>query len=212
MLIDSGATLVMIGDSITDAGRDRPVGMDEGIGWGYVRIVASMLAASYPERRIQVLNTGISGNTVRDLDRRWSSDVIALKPTWLSVMIGTNDVWRYFDPENQFSAVDFDEFETTYRNLLGQVQPSLKGTVLMTPFYVQSDRREAMRSRMDQYGKIVKKIADDTGSLFADTQAEFNTAMEHINPLDLAPDGVHPTLYGSGVLARAFLKAIEFEI
>jgi lysophospholipase L1-like esterase len=210
MLINSGATLVMIGDSITDAGRERPVGMGEGIGWGYVRIVASMITAKYPERKIQVLNTGISGNTIRDLDARWQTDVINLKPTWLSVMIGTNDVWRYFDPANLAHAVPHDEFESTYRRLLNQIQPALEGIVLMTPFYVEPDRREAMRSRMDQYGKIVKTISEDLNCHFVDTQAEFNRGMEHINPLEIAADRVHPSNIGSGILANGFLKAIEF--
>ena len=40
---------------------------------------------------------GLSGNTIRDLSDRWDSKYYELKPDWLSIMIGINDVWRQFD-------------------------------------------------------------------------------------------------------------------
>ena len=55
------------------------------------------LGSGDPPHSIRVLNTGVSGNTVRDLDARWQRDALDLKPDWLSVMIGINDVWRQFD-------------------------------------------------------------------------------------------------------------------
>ena len=82
MKIDEHSKLVMIGDSITDSGRTQPVGegLFEAHGKGYVAYVAGLLAASYPERRIRIVNMGTSGNTVRDLKARWQRDVMDLKP------------------------------------------------------------------------------------------------------------------------------------
>jgi lysophospholipase L1-like esterase len=70
--------LVMVGDSITDAGRARPVGEGRGdaIGKGYVMMVEALLGAVYPDQWIRVVNQGISGNTVRDLKARWQTDVL----------------------------------------------------------------------------------------------------------------------------------------
>src|SRR5690349_1984671 len=98
MIIQPDSKLVMIGDSITDCGRARPVGEGpyEGLGAGYVALVDGLINAASPELRIRVVNMGISGNTVRDLKARWKSDVLDLEPDWLSVMIGINDVWRHF--------------------------------------------------------------------------------------------------------------------
>ena len=33
-------------------------------------------------------NRGISGNTLRDLEKRWEEDVIGMKPDVLSVLVG----------------------------------------------------------------------------------------------------------------------------
>src|SRR5262245_14983449 len=97
--IQPASKLVLIGDSITDCERARPVGegLFAALGKGYVSLVDSLLQSTYPQQGIRVVNMGISGNTVRDLKDRWSSDVLALEPDWLSIMIGINDVWRHFD-------------------------------------------------------------------------------------------------------------------
>src|SRR6476646_8582567 len=148
----------MIGDSITDCERARPVG--EGLfgaqGKGYVSLVDALLGAVYPQHAIRVVNMGASGNTVRDLKSRWQTDVLDLKPDCLSVMIGTNDIWRQFDiPRQKETHVYPEEYERIYSELLQQTRPQLKGLVLMTPFYMEPNKQDAMRAQMDRYGAIV---------------------------------------------------------
>ncbi len=62
----------MIGDSITDCERARPVGegLFDAFGKGYVSFVDGLLQARYLARGIRVVNMGLSGNTVRDLQGR----------------------------------------------------------------------------------------------------------------------------------------------
>jgi lysophospholipase L1-like esterase len=212
MKIAKGSTLLMVGDSITDVGRLRPVGEREGLGIGYVYFIGSLMGATYPDRLIRVLNVGNGGDTVRDLSNRWQSDVIQHKPQWVSVMIGTNDVWRQFDsiatPE---AAVQPDEFEATYTRLVRETRPNLAGMVLMSPFYVEPNQTEPMRARMDEYRNIVRRIADGHDCIFVDTQKYFDDACRYVYPGTLAGDRVHPSMYGAAILARAFLNAVDFE-
>ena len=99
MLLEDGQKILFAGDSVTDDGRARPVGEGNwaALGNGFVRLIDSCLAAEYPERKIHTVNMGISGNTSRDLLARWETDVNALKPDWVVLCIGFNDVWRQFD-------------------------------------------------------------------------------------------------------------------
>ena len=214
MKIGAKQKLVMIGDSITDAGRARPIGEGGGqLGNGYVAMVDALIGGAYPERLIRVVNVGTSGHTVRDLKNRWRTDVLDLKPDWLSVMIGTNDVWRQFDaPKFPDLAVHPEEYERTYDEILTAVRSSLKGLVLMTPFYVEPNRQEPMRARMDQYGAIVKKLAAKHDAIFVDTQAAYDKALTTLYPGQFAGDRVHPNAHGSAILALAFLKAIGFSV
>ena len=122
MKIEADSTLVMIGDSITDCGREYPIGRwPNGLGVGYVPMIAKILGAACPQQPVDVINTGISGNTVRNLDERWDTDVLELKPDWLSVMIGINDVWRQFDaPDNPESHVYLPDYEALLDGLLAK--------------------------------------------------------------------------------------------
>lgn len=205
-----GGTLLFIGDSITDAGRARPVGEGSGLGGGYPAQVNALLGATYPERKIRVLNTGISGNTIRNLKSRWQKDVIDLKPDWLSIMIGTNDVWRQFSGTNNPDSVFPEEFVKTYTELLLQTKPLVKGITLLTPFYVEPDRDQPMRKRMDEYGKLVRQLAKEHGCRFGDTQSAYDQALRSVAFGTLAGDKVHPSPTGHMVLTRVFLKTVDY--
>lgn len=211
MRIDPDSKLVMIGDSITDAERWRPFVVNQlaALGNGYVHLVAGMLGAVCPERRIQVINMGVSGNTVRDLKARWQSDVYDYRPDWLSIMIGINDVWRQFDaPHLPGLHVPLDEYATTLEALVQATRPQLKGLVLMTPFFIEPNRDEPMRAQMDRYGAVVQRLASEHDAVFVDTQAAFDAVLRHVHPSAIAGDRVHPNIIGHTILARAFLNAL----
>jgi len=215
MKIAANSKLVFIGDSITDCERARPVGegLFGAIGKGYVALVDATLGAVCPEKNIRVVNMGCSGNTVRDLKSRWQTDVIALKPDWLSIMIGINDVWRQFDlPRQEEIHVGPEEYAATLDELVAKTKPLVKGLVLMTPYYLEPNRRDGMRARMDEYGRLVKKIAGKRGTVLVDTQAAFDKVLKHLYPATLGWDRVHPTTVGHMVMARAFLAGVGFKV
>lgn len=214
MRIEPNSKIVFIGDSITDCGRAQPVG--EGLfspwGGGWVNIAAGLLGAAYPAHRLRAVNMGTSGNTVRDLAARWESDVFAQKPDWVVVMVGTNDVWRQFDsPLMPEAHVYPEEFRATLEKLVSSTLPRVKGVVLMTPFYLESNPRDAMRAMMDRYGLIVKETAEKYGVVFVDTQASMAKLLKHCHSAYIAWDRVHPNVIGHTALARALLDAVGFK-
>jgi lysophospholipase L1-like esterase len=212
MKIHSNSTLLMTGDSITDCGRVRPVAEAVGgdLGNGYVGLIHAMLSATCPQQHIRLRNTGISGNTVRNLAARWQSDVLDLKPDWLSIMIGINDVWRQFDAPLQTEwHVSLDEYASILEQLVRSARPQLKGLVLMTPYFIEPNRADPMRAMMDRYGEVVRQLAGQYQAILVDTQAAFVWVLTEGHPLALASDLVHPNLAGHMILARAFLKALE---
>lgn len=218
MKLKAGNRLVFIGDSVTDMGRKREneapsEGLFEPLGTGYPHVVSGLLNAVYPDVMVRITNVGISGNTVLDLKRRWQRDVLDLKPDWLSVMIGINDVWRQFDlPQMAEKHVLPDVYEATLRELVVKTLPTLSGgLVLMTPYYIEPRKDDPMRKRMDEYGAICRKIAADTGVIFVDLQAAFDRVLKYHNPNYITWDRVHPNIYGATVIAKAFLDAIGFD-
>jgi lysophospholipase L1-like esterase len=215
MKIHADSKLLFIGDSITDWSRARPVGeaLFDSLGTGYVGLVNAFLNVTHAASRIRVVNMGVSANTVRDLEARWESDVEALKPDWLSIMIGVNDVWRQFDARLQTeNHVLIDEYEATLERLIERTLPRLKGLILMAPYFVEFNRADPMRRMIDDYGAVMRKLAEKHGAVFVDTQAAFDEVMAEIHPMGIATDRVHPTLTGHLIIARAFLKAVGYPI
>jgi lysophospholipase L1-like esterase len=216
MLFQPRTKLLFIGDSITDAGRNRngdapSDGLFDPLGRGYVTMVESMLTATYPELAIRVMNVGNSGNTVRDLAGRWDRDVLAHQPDYVSIMIGINDVWRQFDSYRQTEQhVPLEEYERTLTSLVERTRPAVKRLILCTPFYIENLPQDAMRVRMTQYGDVVRKLAKKTESILVDTQAAFDEVLKHMHSSGLAWDRVHPNQAGHMVMARAFLKSVGY--
>jgi len=211
MKIAPHSKLVFIGDSITDCERARPVGegLFGAVGKGYVALVDSLLGAIHPGHAIRVVNMGTSGNTVVDLRARWQTDALDLRPDWLAVMIGVNDVWRQFDlPRQTELHVLPDVYARTLEELVASTRPKVKGLVVMSPFYIEPNRADGMRSRMDEYGAIAKDIAAKHDALFVDVQAAFDRVLPHMHANAIAWDRVHPNHIGHAVIARAFLTAV----
>ena len=216
MKLQSNVKLLFIGDSITDAGRSdtgEPTPWDSisGLGKGYVNLINATLSSLSPEMKIRIINTGISGNTVLDLESRWDADVLAHKPDWLSVMIGINDVWRQFDtPLKTETHVYPEQYEQTLRCLLEKTRPTLSGLILMTPYIIESNPEDSMRKRMNEYGLIVKSLAKEFDAVFVDTQAAFDQTLKHSHSMELAWDRIHPGTTGHMILATSFLKSIGY--
>lgn len=213
MKIQPNSKLLLIGDSITDCGRGRPIAEASfnALGDGYVSLLNAFFTTTVPQARLRIVNMGTSGNTVRDLAARWDSDVVALNPDWLSICIGINDVWRQFDARLQVeSFVSLDEYTRTLEDLIRTTRPQIRGLVLMTPYFIEPNRTDPMRIMMDQYGAVVRELASRYEAIFVDTQAAFDRVLAELHPMALAEDRVHPNMTGHMILARAFLEAVEF--
>lgn len=211
MLFEKNDTVLFIGDSISDYDRAKPVGEGLFNAWGhsYVACAGALLNCMYPELGLRVVNMGISGNQVRDLKARWQSDVLDRKPDWVSVLIGINDVWRQFDsPQMPECHVLPEEYEQTYRELIERTLPHVKGMILMTPYYMEPNTRDPMRARMDQYGAIVKKLAEEYSLTFVDLQAGWDRLFQYMHSTNIAWDRVHPNQTGCMYIAKQFLSAV----
>lgn len=215
MLLLPSERFLFIGDSITDCGRggispswDRP----PDLGDGYVSLVHAALLAVYPDYRIRILNQGVSGNTVRDLEARWHSDVLRLRPTWLSIQVGINDVWRHFQPAHEADMrVSIDDFSRSLHHIIQQVRSNLSGLILMSPYYLEANRHEPMRALMDQFGDVVRQAAAHHNGVFVDLQGAFDAVLPSLGPEELAPDRVHVNQAGHMIIARTLLDALGFD-
>lgn len=213
MLLENGDRIIFAGDSVTDMGREGAgEGIHEGVGRSYVRVIENLLQACYPEMSFRITNAGTSGNTSRDLLARFDEDVVSRPTQWVSICIGINDVWRQFDmPAIPDRAVFPEEYERNVEEMILRVKNRVKGIFLMTPYYMEPNREDAMRARMDEYGAICKKLAEKHGCILVDIQAMYDRFFRYCHSSRIAWDRVHPNQMGATLMAREFLKHCGFE-
>ncbi|MCL4521797.1 MAG: GDSL-type esterase/lipase family protein [Firmicutes bacterium] len=121
---------------------------------------------------------GVAYNTSRDVSERWAGDVVDLKPHWISLMIGVNDVWRKFDhPESPELHVPLTSYRELIENLVSSMVTNVKGFLLVSPFFLELDRSEPMRVMVDEYGYAMDALAPEYSLPFFDTQKMLGVAL-----------------------------------
>ena len=200
-----GSRVVLVGDSITDAGRLAEG--EFGLGHGYAARVAGVCG----RRGVTVLNRGVGGHRVVDLQARWDQDVLALEPDLVSIKIGINDTWRRYDAGDETSAEDF---ETGYRDLLDRTLAGAPraSIVLVEPFLVPVRTEQwGWREDLDPKIQVVRRLAGSYGLPLVATDGPIAQAVatSGLGPEAWAYDGVHPTPAGHDLLAEAWLKVVH---
>jgi len=188
------------GDSITDGNRGRSLDPNHILGHGYAFIIAARHGAVFPERKLDFFNRGVSGNTVLDLEKRWTKDTLALKPDLLSVMIGVNDNGK---------GVALETYETTYDKILTEARaqnPKLK-LVLMEPFVRHPGKPvpEGIVARQ----AIVAKLAQKHGAALVKLQKLFDDAAIKTADDYWVWDSVHPTYRGHQLMADEWERVVR---
>lgn len=210
MKINKNDTLLFIGDSITDVGRDRMDGKD--LGKGFPLMVASHLQSRYPAKRLTVLNRGIGGDSLKDLKRRWEDDCLIINPDIVTLLIGVNDTWRNQNDGVELTDEELDEFESDYRFLLKSLhQRTDARVILMEPFVLPYPKdRVGWRNDLDKRIQIVRKMARDYQTELIPLDGLLNAAgIRDGFSYYTGDDGVHPTVAGHGLIANSWLKAVD---
>ena len=217
--------ILFTGDSIADAFRtaicqdverwvppeQREEQLNAVLGTGYPQMAAAQLCAEFPGE-YQVLNRGISGNRVVDLDARVKCDCINLAPDVLSIMIGINDVWHEVGGHN---GVDAEKFERVYDAMLDEITAALPEVklILMEPYVLKGpatqDNWDYFRTETDLRREAVRRLSQKHGAVCIDTQALFDEGEARSCAAHWTADGVHPTPAGHWLLAEAWLEAFR---
>ncbi len=212
--IESGETVLFIGDSITDG--DRRDDRYRPLGRGYVRLFHDMLVTRDPEKAIRVLNHGVGGNTVEDLRSRWTDDVLAHKPDRLVVAIGINDINQYLCKQGPVS-LDPETYEGIYGSLLDLTASALPGCrlVLIEPFYGSRDTvpgsyRARLAALLPEYRAAVSRLAEKFRAANLRLQEIFDAKLAIQHPSTYFPiEPVHPDPAGHFLIAESLYKLLE---
>ncbi|MBN1360129.1 MAG: SGNH/GDSL hydrolase family protein [Sedimentisphaerales bacterium] len=197
--------IVFIGDSITDAERHRRA--YEPLGFGYVHFVGYALLAKYPHLDLDIVNRGVSGDTVADMAARWPRDCLALRPNLLSVLIGINDIWRSVMEPNRKASTP-QAYGVTYDRLLSQARQQCDcRIVLAEPFLFDNDPHNPVRQALESYRAVVRTLAEKHDAVPVALQQHLDERIVHVPPARWSQDTVHPYLWAHAWIAQQWLAA-----
>lgn len=199
-------TVLFQGDSITDAARSRE--NDNHLGAGYATMVAGALGAEKPGT-FRFVNRGVGGNKIVDLMSRVEYDVIDVKPDYLSVLIGTNDLAKEELYRTDPGAV---RFETLYNIYLDEIRGALPDVkiMLMGPYIFKGTGTEAKYDAYKELQKVfdaaVMRVAGTQNLPYVSLDEVFTKAAEQAPDSYWSYDGWHPTACGHELIKRAWLQ------
>ena len=204
--------VLFIGDSITDADRDRRNYHD--LGHGYAVRAAKMLTDEMPEREFEFINMGISANRTGQLFDRLYADAISFQPDVVVLLIGINDIGRRYKCGDKHIETSDELLVLNYRSILTQLRKHTKAKILMmSPFILDADISklfpladecgEPMRSDVARIIPAIEGLADEYADGYIPLKALFDEALlAQPEPYYYSADGIHPNANGADFIAK----------
>lgn len=199
--------VVFYGDSITEQKL-------------YTTFIETYCVTRFPKRNFTFVHSGWGGDRVTGggggpIDLRLKRDVLAYKPTVVTICLGMNDAsYRAFDQNI------FNTYVNGYRHIIETLEKELPGvrlTLLTASAYDDVTHAPGFaggyNSTLTTYGEAVKALGAEYNIPVADTNAPLVAALnraETANPTvasQILPDRVHPRPGGHLVMAAAVLRA-----
>ena len=211
--IPEGTRILFQGDSISYGGRNRDVGTPNdvrGVGTGYVSDVAKQILVNHPKGNIQCYNRGVGGDTVFRMALRWQSECLDLRPDVLSILIGVNDAWG---PMANSDNGAVHRYKNGYDTLLKRTKDALPEIklIIAEPFIFKEGsalQGKQWLSLFEAYRNASWDLASKYNAQFIPLQSIFDVALVEADSMYWSPDGIHPSMLGSYLMAQAWLDTI----
>ena len=209
IILNKKSKVLFIGDSITDVKFNSK----KRFSFKGNKIYALQLKKRFKEysKSVKVEIKGIASNRTYHVYDRLTKDCINLKPDIIIMLIGVNDAWENYGPENYPPLLR--PMEPHMKEIYRRINAELPGTqvLYLMPFLIDAvEEKLPFHKMLDEFREVLKRLALENGAKVLDLQEVFNEAQKTIEPVKLAVDGIHPTNLGHKVIADAIEKVIDF--
>ena len=208
--IKKDSKVLFIGDSITDVKFNFR--MNRTIKGKTIYALQLKKILKKYSKDIDVKIKGIASNRTYHVYDRLTKDCINLKPDIIIMLIGVNDAWENYVPEDYPPLLR--PMEPHVREIYRRIKTELPDTQILylMPFMIDSvEEKLPFHKILDEYREKLKNIALENGAKVLDLQAVLNEVQKSVVPAELAIDGIHPTNLGHKIIAEAVEKIFEFK-
>lgn len=207
--VSNNSRVLFIGDSITDIKFNRKFNHKLKGKQVYALNVGKEIQKHC--KNSQVFYRGIASNRTYHIYDRLTKDCIDLKPDVIVMLIGVNDAWENYVPEEYppLRRPMEPHLSEIYRRIgaeLDDVQ-----ILFLLPFLIDSDEsKKPFHTVLEKFRATLNDYALKNGAEVIDLQAVFNEVQRTVDPKKLATDGVHPTNLGHKIISDEVLNHINF--
>ena len=208
--IKKDSKVLFIGDSITDVKFNFQFNRKIKGRKVYALQLKKMFKKHSKDINVEI--KGIASNRKYHVYDRLTKDCISLKPDVIIMLIGVNDAWENYVPEDYLPLLR--PMEPHIREVYRRIRTELPDTQILylMPFMIDAvEEKLPFHKTLDEYREVLKNIAVENGAAVLDMQEVFYRAQKTIEPKALAIDGIHPTNLGHKVMADAVMERIILE-
>lgn len=154
------------------------------------------------QENTQYINRGVNGQTTSQILRRFKTDVIALQPKFVLILVGTNDVAENNGP------ITLEEIQTNFQSMVVIAQEHkvnvILGSILPASHYYWNKNIAEPLIKISAINNFLSSLANNSTVFFLDFYTDLleNSAMN----TNYSADGVHPNLDGYTVMTKIFQK------
>ena len=194
--------LLFLGDSITDCNHYFD---PENLGYGYVRMIEKQI--NTPDKNYQVQNFGNDGFTVPALRRLWKRSCLSLKPDFITILIGINDL-AVIKNTGITPSVGLAQFREQYQSLIDDICMITDCPILlMEPFIFPHPAEYATwEPELHQMNKFIQQLAFNNELHFLPLWENLLSAAKKEGFSEITTDGIHLTTEGHRILADHWLR------
>lgn len=195
-------TLLFLGDSITDCNHYFD---PENLGYGYVRMIEKQI--NTPDKNYQVQNFGNDGFTVPALRRLWQRKGLNLKPDFITILIGINDL-AVIKNTGITPSVGLAQFREQYQALIEDIRLMTDCPILlMEPFIFPHPAEYASwEPELHQMNEFIRQLAFDNGLFFLPLWEDLLSTAQKEGVSEITTDGIHLTAEGHKILADQWIR------
>ena len=207
--VNDNQRILFIGDSITDVKFNRRCA--RGIGGKKVYCLQVAKELKRKHKGLKFFYKGIASNRTYHVYDRLTKDCINLKPDLIIMLIGVNDAWENYVPE-QYPPL-LRPMEPHIKEVYRRIKAELPSTKLITllPFLIHTiEEKLPFQKVLDAFIDDLRQYATGNADEIIDLQKVFNEAEKSTDPYLLARDGIHPTDLGHSVIAKEILEKIAY--
>lgn len=159
----------------------------------------------------KVFYKGIASNRTYHVYDRLTKDCIALKPDVVVMLIGVNDAWENYVPE-QYPPL-LRPMKPHMSEIYRRLKAELEGVQILylMPFMIDTvEEKLPFHKVLDEFRTDLKAMAEDNGAEIIDLQEMFYEVQKKVEPKLLATDGIHPTNLGHKYISDEILKNVKY--